>query len=59
MNPNYIVRLKDGSTRQVLADGVVIDGGFVALLHLNSPVALFRSCEIQEVVRTSYVVEGE
>ncbi|CAK25940.1 hypothetical protein [Pseudomonas phage LKD16] len=59
MNPNYIVRLKDGSARQVLADDVIINGGFVAMLHLNSPVALFQSCEIQEVVRSSYVAEGE
>ncbi|MGM5789480.1 hypothetical protein ABFD31_09945 [Streptococcus agalactiae] len=59
MNPTYVVRLKDGTTRQVVADSIVTGHAFVELWFLGGAVAIYPACEVQEVHRTDLVKEGE
>ncbi|AOZ64509.1 hypothetical protein BB757_009 [Pseudomonas phage vB_Pae-TbilisiM32] len=59
MNPIYVVRLKDGTTRQVQADYVVASDTFVELWRDSRAVALYPAFEVQEVFRTDCVQEGE
>lgn len=56
---NYTVRLKDGTSRKVLADNISTGHAFVELWLHGGVIAIYPACEVQEVSRVDLVQEGE
>ncbi|AKF13924.1 hypothetical protein [Pseudomonas phage DL62] len=56
---NYTVRLKDGTSRKVLADNVTTGHAFVELWLHGGVIAIYPACEVQEVSRIDLVQGGE